>query len=1595
MRSRITYSTFALAMCVCTSSVWAQQLNIPQRGVVPNGFYEVSEIETIDAVSGSVSLQIPITSFPPGRAGLTHGIELLYNSRIYTGAFISGQFALFPVHNIDPSDSAGWRYGYQYSVVTDVSQYAGISPCTPGSAALRLIMPDGSSHRLYGTATDLGSGYYIYYLPGCGTPTALTGTFYTADGTYLRVDIDSNSSWTLRFPDGRTVAGPTGGTANTITDRNGNKITISGNGTTTVLTDDLGRTITISHTANQDVITQSGYNGQQLQWTVNWTTVTIPSSPAHTYLCVPGNPSPCTAAGVNLSVVSSIQLPSGLTYQFQSDVNTGWGQLSQITLPSGASVNYTYSNNWDYNNPTPGAIASKIVSWTDENDSPGSPRTETTTYSFSTTSSTFTHPDGGSTMHFFYDPSSPQTTTPYAGLVYRVESKDANLANVTSVERIWSQNVPYGADGCGSNCQVTPYHFPGNPYVQTEFNVDWEGTSSALAAARTYTLDRNGNRIQVDETDWFPYANITHYGLAPTGFSGATTMRTTQNTYNLQSGVATSDYTLNDTNGYWNSLAYPLLSLPCQIMISGSPGATTQIIYDGNTSACSGGVTKGNATSVRRWNSATSAYETTTNSYDSFGNLTATTDPRNNTSQYTYDASNLYVAQMNRGSGARTLSYTHDSNTGVLTSITDTDHGSWVRSFSFDQYGRVTSDREGSVRQTNTAYNDNSRQITVYTDKDSNGDRLLQQNIFYDQLGRVRKTQDPAGNIIQTRYMVVSSTPGTCGDATGGGTFELVSNPYITQGEPTMGWTRTRKDYVGRVIEVKHFSGSALPEPWDANCTSTGASTYAYGLDNVNNRTTVTATDEASVSTTRSTDGLGRLVSVVENGIGATTTYGYDVLDDLTSVTQGSTTRSFSYSSLKRLISATNPESGTISYAYDGNGNLLTKTDARNITTTYTYDNLDQVSTKTYSDGTPTVTYTYSHDWLTGVSSSASAYSYTRDTIGRVNGGAQTTGGQTYTFTVSLKPFVGIDWIQYPNSNRKITTGYDSYGRAASVTGQIGAGAVTNYASAISYTPHGGITSITLGNGLAETRSYNARLQPGQIQLGSLLTIGFGYSATQNNGNLASQTITRGAQSWTESYSYDGANRLSAASESGAGTWAQNYGFDTRGNRWVSSYSGLPALTSETPQTSSWYLSNNRISGWGYDAAGNITTSGTGRTASYDAENRQTSVTVNSQTTTYTYDGDGQRVTKAAPSGTTVYVYDPFGNLAQEYGPVTDSGTRYVTSDHLGSTRLVTDASAAQVKCYDYLPFGEEIGNGTAGRGSCFGSSQYPASADVLSAKFTSKERDAETGLDFFGARYMSSAQGRWTSPDAVNLIDDRILNPSNTLNKYIYGGNNPLKYTDPDGRDITVLYQSGWPTGHIMLAAYNQQTSDFAILSVGPQTHFDPGIPLHPFKGVPGTTTFDLADLKTADDLRHNFTALTIQTSPEVAQQAINAIRNGAGTGNWALLGNNCTSACAKVLRDIGLSTGSPAIAWTPDVFFRNLAVRYGRNRPPAWMSAIFGNLASQLFQGPATPGMDWGNPRYGIDPFDFIMLQINIPLRACVTTPGLDGGPPETVCE
>ena len=104
--------------------------------------------------------------------------------------------------------------------------------------------------------------------------------------------------------------------------------------------------------------------------------------------------------------------------------------------------------------------------------------------------------------------------------------------------------------------------------------------------------------------------------------------------------------------------------------------------------------------------------------------------------------------------------------------------------------------------------------------------------------------------------------------------------------------------------------------------------------------------------------------------------------------------------------------------------------------------------------------------------------------------------------------------------------------------------------------------------------------------------------------------------------------------------------------------------------------------------------------------------------------------------------------------------------DHLGTTRAIADSNGVLCYAADYFPFGAEIG---------------VTNTCAQNYKFTGKERDSESGLDYFTARYYGSSMGRFMSPDDFG----GHLEDPQTLNKYAYAGNNPLRYTDPGGHDF------------------------------------------------------------------------------------------------------------------------------------------------------------------------------------------------------------------
>jgi RHS repeat-associated protein len=173
---------------------------------------------------------------------------------------------------------------------------------------------------------------------------------------------------------------------------------------------------------------------------------------------------------------------------------------------------------------------------------------------------------------------------------------------------------------------------------------------------------------------------------------------------------------------------------------------------------------------------------------------------------------------------------------------------------------------------------------------------------------------------------------------------------------------------------------------------------------------------------------------------------------------------------------------------------------------------------------------------------------------------------------------------------------------------------------------------------------------------------------------------------------------------------------------------------------------------------------------------------------TYTYDGDGKRVQK---SSSKLYWYgmgsdpldetDATGSIAntafKEY--IFFGGKRiasrdylnnvnYYFADHLGSARIVANSSGTPVDDSDFYPFGGE---------------RVYLNSSPQNYKFTGKERDSESGLDNFGARYDSSSMGRFMTPDPIFISPARLTDPQG-LNLYAYVRNNPLSLTDPTGLD-------------------------------------------------------------------------------------------------------------------------------------------------------------------------------------------------------------------
>jgi RHS repeat-associated protein len=326
----------------------------------------------------------------------------------------------------------------------------------------------------------------------------------------------------------------------------------------------------------------------------------------------------------------------------------------------------------------------------------------------------------------------------------------------------------------------------------------------------------------------------------------------------------------------------------------------------------------------------------------------------------------------------------------------------------------------------------------------------------------------------------------------------------------------------------------------------------------------------------------------------------------------------------------------------------------------------------------------------------------------------------------------------------------------------------------------------------------------------------YSYSASYDGvGNVtaASDSTYNGGSimgPWT--YSYDTLNRLVSATTTAGALSGQNacWGYDSFGNRTLS----VPVPCSQNLSPTQSYDSGNHLTGGvaQYDAAGDITSMGSASYL-YDAEGRICALqsgTVDGipLLTGYIYDAEGQRVAKGTitswscdpktsgfqltesyvlgPDGEELTMLNGSGNWqrtnvfggGKQLATYDSNGLHFQVTDPLGTRRLQTSALGQPETDIQSLPFGDEL--------TTYPAPNAPTTADdATPLHFTGKERDQESGNDYFGARYYASSMGRFLTPDwsknpeAVPYAD--LENPQ-TLNLYSYAENNPLIHIDADG---------------------------------------------------------------------------------------------------------------------------------------------------------------------------------------------------------------------
>jgi len=1209
----------------------AQDLAGLEQGIKPYGSYHGGDIDSISMVNGSLTLNIPIISYPQ-RGGKLHMAFVL----VYANAILQ------PNANCNPEQHtcSGGTYQVNHRLQSPDQPAISIVPDFLPSYVSNISTPgtitsfDGSVHEMAGNVMSVDA----------------TGLLFTQQG--------SNYSWgTVTDRKGNQYNNVTG----TLEDTNGNLVTANTNsgGQVTGWNDTMGRVIPApwpagttptsnftpcsgsQTTTSASLWTPPGPNGGTSKYEfcyasfpISFTAPDCHDDPAQSY---------CTPTSGSATYLQSIVLPNGTTWTFEYD---DFGELSLITLPTGGTISYT----WTYTSgvcvggeyyqnqvatglyPYGRAVTSRTVNASDGTGP------HVWNYALSSTviegniQTVVTDPASNDAVH-------SQTALGGSCSLYETDLKQYSGSHTSGTllrEVATSYNYTFG----GANY---PYGNVAMNVVPTTITTTDELSDQVSQITKTYDSGSGGGGYTpiygdlLTETDY-------DYGSGSPGIK----LRTTTNTYMALSGPNASSYLANN-----------LLDLPYTVEVqngSGTKMSLTQYNYDENTPASSGltsayqfsssppaGTYRGNNTSILRWlNSGTfscpngnsggsNSYLTSKKTYFNDGMLNTSADPCGNTTTYAYNLTywGALPTTVTNALGQATTN-TYDFNTSLLASTTDPNNLTTTycsSTFCYDSMWRITevSHPDGGL-DTITHQEVTPPFTATLTSTINSSQNKVKTNVF-DGLGRISQTQltsDPQGTVLTNITYDALGRVGTD------------SNPYRSGTDPTSspGTTTYGYDAISRKISVTYPDSSVL------NTAYCGPSTLV--------------TDPTGRWRRSRVDGLGRLVEVDEpNAVGASvnsngcpgtsdpiwvTSYTVDALGNLLQAVQNSSrTRTFTYDSISRLLTATNPENGEIQYTYNPDGPLLTKLDARSITTSYTYDALHRTTGVSYSNLDPSLAFTYDGTGCLGLTtcqnighrtgmtdgagSESWAYEVDKTNLRSIHVEKRTNDSSpsniTKTTTYYLDLAGNVTQLVYP-TGRTVNYTYDSADRPSNAADSSnGITYVADWktppsstnctAGAACYTPQGSVYAMSIGQtssftGLNFSESFNNRLQPNQIEASSSagnaieITYNFVDPVSSHNAGVVYGITNNLNSSRSQTFTYDQLNRITSAgtsSTTGTYCWGFQYTYDTWGNLlsqagWSPTYNAC----TETTMGAVTANANNQITGLTYDASGNTLTDG-------------------------------------------------------------------------------------------------------------------------------------------------------------------------------------------------------------------------------------------------------------------------------------------------------------------------------------------------------------------------------------------------------------------